>query len=130
MSTFNYDASASFSLNPTAVNALPMLRRLRTPTNARQAAINNLTAGYAIVPDSETQIDRLKFSTKIGGSTDVYLLGYAGYNEDELRDTYRNFKGGDLRITNKSIDKLTPTVYGKYYREDTTTPLTPLSPTR
>ena len=105
----------------------PPLPRLLTPA-ARQAAINNLTAGYAIVPDSQTQIDRLKFSTKIGCNTDVYLLGYAGYNEDELRDTYRNFNGADLRITNKSIDNLTLTVYGKYYREDTTSPLTALSP--
>ena len=71
------------------------------------------------MPDSQTQIDRLKFSTKIGCNTDVYLLGYAGYNEDELRDTYRNFNGADLRITNRSIDTLTLTSYGKYYREDT-----------
>ena len=103
MSTYNYDASSSFSLNPTAVTAATSTAL--TPA-ARQAAINNLTAGYAIVPDSQTQIDRLKFSTKIGCNTDVYLLGYAGYNEDELRDTYRDFNGADLRITNKSIDTL------------------------
>ena len=76
------------------------------------------TAGYNIVPDSQTQIDRLKFSTKIGCATDVYLLGYVGYNEDLLRDTYRNFNGADLRITNRSIDSLTVTTYAKYYRED------------
>ena len=125
MSTFNYDASASWSINPTAVSAATSTAL--TPA-ARQAAINNLTAGYAIVPSSETQIDRLKFSTKIGCNTDAYLLGYAGYNEDELRDTYRDFNGADLRITNKSFDSLTVTGYGKYYREDTTSPLSPLSP--
>lgn len=85
------------------------------------------TAGYGIVPNSETQIDRLKFSTKIGCDTDAYLLGYVGYNEDQLRTTYRNFNGGDLRITNKSIDTLTLTARGKYYREDSTTPLTTLN---
>ena len=81
------------------------------------------------MPDSQTQIDRLKFSTKIGCATDVYLLGYAGYDEDELRDTYRDFQGSDLRITNKSLDKLTTTVSAKYYNETSTSPLSPLSPT-
>jgi hypothetical protein len=85
------------------------------------------TAGYAIVPDNQTQIDRLKFCTKIGCNTDFYLLGYAGYNEDMLRDTYRNFNGADLRITNTSIDTLTLTARAKYYREDTTNPLTALN---
>ena len=84
------------------------------------------TAGYNIVPDNQTQIDRLKFSTKIGCNTDVYLLSYAGYNEDLLRDTYRDFNGADLRITNNSIDNLQLTARGKYYREDTTTPVTAL----
>ena len=79
------------------------------------------------MPDNQTQIDRLKFCTKIGCNTDVYLLGYDGYNEDLLRDTYRNFNGADLRITNKSIDNLTLTARAKYYREDTTTPLTALN---
>jgi len=88
---------------------------------------NYSTAGFNIVPDSQTQIDRLKFATKIGSNTDVYLLGYAGYNEDLLRDTYRNFNGADLRITNNSFDTLQVTARGKYYREDTTTPLTPLN---
>ena len=128
--TFNYDASATYSVNPAAINNLPN----PAPTTlaqgqTRQAAINNLTAGYAIVPDNQTNIDRLKFSTKIGQATDLYLLGYAGYNEDELRDTYRNFEGTDLRITNRSIETLTMTFYGKYYNETSTSPLTQLTPT-
>jgi len=110
MVTYNYDTSvASYSLNPTH----------QTLT---------AKAGYAIVPDSQTQIDRLKFSTKVGCDTDVYLLGYDGYNEDLLRDTYRNFNGADLRISNHSIDTLLLTFSGKYYREDSTIPLSPLSP--
>jgi hypothetical protein len=124
--TFNYDtAVAGYSPNSAAVTAATS--SALSPA-ARQAAINNLTAGYAIVPDSQTQIDRLKFSTKIGCNTDVYMLGYAGYNEDELRDTYRDFQGGDLRITNKSLEHMTSTVYGKYYNETTTNPTFALSP--
>ncbi len=126
MVTYNYDASSSFSMNPTAVTAATSTA---STAAARQTAINNLTAGYGIVPDSQTQIDRLKFSSKIGADTDVYLLGYGGYNEDMLRDTYRDFSGADLRITNKSIDNLAITTYGKFYSENTTSPLSPLSPT-
>ena len=81
------------------------------------------------MPDNQTQIDRLKFSTKIGCNTDVYLLGYAGYNEDVLRDTYRNFNGADLRITNKSIDTLTLTAStaSTTARTFALSPLTPLN---
>ncbi len=85
------------------------------------------TAGYNIVPDNQTQIDRLKFATKIGCNTDAYLLGYVGYNEDLLRTTYRNFNGADLRITNTPTDKLALTAHAKYYREDSTTPLQALN---
>jgi hypothetical protein len=84
-------------------------------------------AGYNIVPDSQTQIDRLKFATKIGCDTDAYLLGYVGYNEDQLRGTYRNFNGTDLRITNHSLEHCDVTAYGKYYREESTSPLVPLN---
>ncbi|MGA2255496.1 MAG: MtrB/PioB family outer membrane beta-barrel protein [Thermoguttaceae bacterium] len=119
MVSYNYDtAVAAYSPNPTAVTA----------AGSNPAKIALLRAGYDIVPDSQTQIDRLKFSTKIGCNTDAYLLGYDGYNEDLLRDTYRNFNGADLRITNKSFETLTLTAYGKYYREDSTSPLSPLSP--
>ena len=79
---------------------------LRSARPRRRGDGTGLTAmaGYNIVPDNQTQIDRLKFCTKIGCDTDVYLLGYVGYNEDLLRDTYRNFNGADLRITNTSIE--------------------------
>jgi hypothetical protein len=85
------------------------------------------TAGYNIVPDNQTQIDRLKFSTTIGCNTDAYLLGYDGYNEDMLNFTYRNFEGADLRITNRSFDHWAITGYGKYYREDSTLQQVPLN---
>ena len=112
--TYDYYAGvSSYSLNPgknTTANAL------------------NTVAAYAIVPDTQTQIDRLKFTTKISENTDAYVLGYGGYNEDELRDMYRDFQGADVRITNKSIDTLTVTANGKYYHEDTTNPTFALSP--
>ncbi len=84
-------------------------------------------AGYNIVPDSQTQIDRLKFSTSIGCDTDAYLMGYVGYNEDMLTDAYRNFNGADLRITNHSLEHWALTASGKYYREESTSPLVPLN---
>jgi hypothetical protein len=113
--TYNYHTNvSSVSLNPAA----------NIPANSLTTL-----AGLGIVPDSQTQMDHLKFSTKIGAATDVYLLGYDGYNEDLLRSTYRDFNGADLRITNRSLDTLTVTGFGKYYREESTSPLYPLSPT-
>ena len=92
------------------------------------AARLSATAGYAIVPDNQTQIDRLKFSTKIGCNTDVYLLGYAGYNEDLLRDTYRGLqrrRSADYQQVDRYLDV---DGSGKYYREDSTSPLQALNP--
>jgi hypothetical protein len=85
------------------------------------------TAGFAIVPNGETQIDRLKFASKIGCDTDMYVLGYLGYNRNQLRNTSRDFNGADLRITNSSLDNLTLTGYGKYYREETSDPTVALN---
>ena len=84
-------------------------------------------AGYNIVPDNQTQIDRLKFSTKLGACNDVYLLGYVGYNEDLLTDAYRDFNGVDLRVTNHALEHWDVTSYAKYYREDSTSPLEALN---
>ncbi len=77
------------------------------------------TAGYNIVPDNFTQMDRLKGHADLGCDTDIYALGYLGNTEDELNQMDRRYDGGDLRITNKSIENLTVTGYGKAYTEST-----------
>ncbi len=115
-----------FSANPGAAGQLGYAVYVPTGGVTTGAGAYGM-AGYNIVPDNQTQIDRLKFSTRIGCDTDAYLLGYVGYNEDMLRTTYRNFNGTDLRITNRSIENVATTVYGKYYREDTTSPLDALN---
>ena len=76
-------------------------------------------AGYDIVPNSETQMDRLKAHAELGFATDVYAMGYAGDTEDQLNQMDRHFEGGDLRITNRSIHNLTLTAFGRAYSEHT-----------
>ena len=54
-------------------------------------------------------------------------MGYAGDTADELNQTDRHYDGGDLRITNRSIDNLTVTGYGRAYTEHTNLQTTPLN---
>lgn len=85
------------------------------------------TAGYAIVPNSTTQIDRLKVHAELPRDNDLYLMGYAGDSINKLRDTHRHFGGVDGRITNSAVDHLELTMYGKVYTEHTDIPTVPLN---
>lgn len=91
------------------------------------SGVDRGTAGYAFVPDSTTEIDRLKTHAILNEDTDVYVLGYVGNTKNQLRDTNRHFGGADARITNNSIDGLTLTGYGKAYTENTQAPTTALN---
>ena len=84
-------------------------------------------AGNNIVPNSLTQMDRLKAHADVGCDTDIYAMGYAGDTEDELNQMDRHYDGGDLRITNRSIKNLTLTGYGRAYSEHTDLQQTGLS---
>ena len=92
------------------------------PTSPGGAAVSDSVAGYAIVPNSTTQIDRLKAHVQLGEDTNAYVLSYVGDTKNELRETNRHFGGVDARITNQSIDGLTLTGYGKAYTENTQKP--------
>ena len=76
-------------------------------------------AGYAIVPDSITEINRLKTRVQLGQDTEAYILTYVGDEKDELNYIDRHLGGVDGRITNDSIDGLTLTAHGKVYSENT-----------
>ena len=84
-------------------------------------------AGVGIVPNTLTQMDRLKAHAELGHATDVYAMGYDGDTTDELNETNRHYEGGDLRITNRSIENLTVTGYGRAYSEHTNLQETPLN---
>ena len=98
-----------------------------TPYSSNSLGFPGGTAGYAFVPDSETQIDRVKARADVGYDTDVYAFGFGGYTKNEFRDTHRRFGGADLRVTNNSFQNLTLTAYGKTYTETTDAPTVPLN---
>ncbi len=81
--------------------------------------LNGGVAGYAVVPDSTEQIDRLKVHAQLGDATDAYVLSYVGDDDDELNLTNRHLGGVDARITNHAIDGWKVTGYGKVYSENT-----------
>lgn len=81
---------------------------------------------YDLVPDSSTQIDRIKAAADLGMNTDLYVLGYNGDNTNDFRGINRHFAGTDARITNTAVDGVSVTGYGKVYTEQTAMPSTPL----
>ncbi|MCY2991101.1 MAG: hypothetical protein NTY19_24965 [Planctomycetota bacterium] len=108
-------------------------RTMRQFQQNDSTVLNNYTAGlafptapggnaeYARVPDSYTEIDRLKLAMQLGTDTDAYVIGHVGNTENQYRDINRRFGGVDGRITNRSLDGLELTGYGKVYSQDTTT---------
>ena len=88
---------------------------------------------YAVVPESFTQIDRLKVGATLTESNLLYANLYTGDTKNEFRDTHRSMNGYDLRLINSSFDQTTLTGYMSRYGEDNELPTTffnapPLSP--
>ncbi len=79
---------------------------------------NTNTIAYAFVPDNNTAIDRLKVLAELGPKTDLYVLGHVGNTHNKFRDTDRKFYGVDARLTNRSIDGLLLTAYGKSFTQN------------
>jgi hypothetical protein len=72
---------------------------------------------YAVVPDSTTQIDKLKLGVDLTSHTHFYGFGYVGNTEDRFRDVSRTFGGYDLRLTDSTISGLTITGFGRGYSQ-------------
>ncbi len=66
---------------------------------------------YALVPESYTQIDRLKLNVPLGAVNQVYASMYFGDTENKFRGTHRDFDGYDVRWINRAIDNVTLTAY-------------------
>jgi hypothetical protein len=73
---------------------------------------------YAIVPDSLTNIDRIRANVQLTESNVFYGQAYYGETENQFRDTHRQFSGFDARITNTAFDRLTLTTYASLHDEN------------
>jgi hypothetical protein len=72
---------------------------------------------YAIVPESVTQIDRLKISARLNDDNQFYANLYIGATENKFRNFDRDYDGYDLRLINRSLDDVTVTYYASRYDE-------------
>ncbi len=108
----------------------------RTYTHFGFSPSNNILGppyDYAIVPDSSTNIDRVKIAAAITDDNQFYGNLYHGETKNEFRDLERTYNGYDLRLTNRSIDDVKLTAYTSRYEEDNSFPPTifdspPLAP--
>jgi hypothetical protein len=73
---------------------------------------------YAVVPENFTQIDRIKVGAALTEDTDLYANLYYGDTENLFRDTNRQFGGYDVRLINRSFDRLTITPYARLDEEN------------
>ena len=87
----------------------------------------NGNAGFGIVPDSTTSIDRLKVRAELNEDTDAYVAAMAGDTKDDLNLMNRHYGSVNARITNNSIDGLTLTGRAKEYTENTEAQATTLN---
>ncbi|MCA9265613.1 MAG: hypothetical protein KDA60_17250, partial [Planctomycetales bacterium] len=78
---------------------------------------------YAIVPENITNIDRLKVTAALANRRDIYAKLYSGNTENYFRDTNRRFRGLDLRLTDRSLDNVNFSAYGKKYVQSGQFPL-------
>jgi hypothetical protein len=62
---------------------------------------------YAVVPESFTQIDRVKVGACLSEDSDLYANLYYGDTENLFRDLNRQFSGYDVRLINRSFDGVT-----------------------
>jgi hypothetical protein len=72
---------------------------------------------YALVPESFTQIDRLKISAQLNDANQFYANLYIGDTENKFRDMHRDYDGYDLRLINRALDDTTITFYTSRYDE-------------
>jgi hypothetical protein len=79
---------------------------------------------YAIVPESFTQIDRLKFNINVSDTQQIYANLYVGDTHNDFRDTHRQYGGYDVRWIDRSFDQLTSTAYVSMYDENNDLPTT------
>ncbi len=76
-------------------------------------ANDGTVVGYAFVPDSYFDMDRLKIGLDVREYTDFYALLYRGNMHNENRETDRQVSGFDLRLTDRSIAGMSITGYAK-----------------
>jgi hypothetical protein len=77
---------------------------------------------YAIVPESFTQIDRLKVGARLTEYNQLYANLYYGDTKNHFRDIHRTYNGYDIRLINSSYDDVKLTGYTSRYEEDTDFP--------
>jgi hypothetical protein len=72
---------------------------------------------YAVVPETVTQIDRLKISARLNDENQLYANLYTGATENKFRNFDRDYDGYDLRLINRALDDITITYYASRYDE-------------
>lgn len=77
---------------------------------------------YGLVPESTTNIDRLKIGAQITDENQLYANLYYGDTTNEFRELDRYYNGYDLRLTNTAIDDTRITGYASRYEENTSFP--------
>ena len=79
---------------------------------------------YSTVSENFTQIDRVKLGADLNETNKLYGFMYVGDTHNDFRDTTRFFNGLDFRWTNRDIDGLLITGYGKRNNESGELPTT------
>lgn len=89
-------------------------RALTNPGGPLNGAV---PADYAATPENLTHIGQLKIGTQLSDTTDVYALVLGGETTNRNRNTDRSIAGGEIRLTDRTDEDFTHSVYSKVYGE-------------
>lgn len=72
---------------------------------------------YAVVPDTLSQMDRLRLGIDLPAGNRVYSQVHHGDTRNQQRDTRRRYYGFDVRLTNIYFEKLTLNGFTRFNRQ-------------
>ncbi len=103
-----------------------IITRLYNPFGAGSSQLGNgPTDGvfpYAWVPDNFTQFDKLQVGVDLTDTAQLYGLIFFGNSENKRRDTYRVYRGFDLRLSDRPTRAFSWTTYAKWNEQDNRNP--------
>jgi len=111
MRSFNQNDQSLMRLH----NPLPPIynREAMPPQLGSEAFPGGAFYPYAVVPENLTQTDKLKLGADLTDGLHWYGMFYHGSTENQHRNFQRDFGGFDLRLTDRTIENLKWTTYGK-----------------
>ena len=117
--TTQFEPVVSGKVGPVTAEYSHTIRALGTDDQLVTRPYDNLgivgDQPYGVVPENFTHIGRLKLGVAFAGRRSAYARLYSGNTQNETRNTNREFRGFDFRISDRSIEGVSFVAHAKKY---------------